>query len=364
MSTQAQPYPTAARLAPRTMPAYRLPAWEAEPVLEEVPVPEPGPGQVLIKVGGAGACHSDLHLMEWPAGQLPFEPPFTLGHENAGWVEALGPGVQDLKVGEPVAVYGPWGCGRCPACRRGSENYCERAADIGVMGGGLGLDGGMAEYLLVPSARLLLPLGDLDPRDAAPLSDAALTPYHAVKRSLHKLVPGSTAVVIGVGGLGHMAVQILAATSAARIVAVDTSPSRLELAREVGAEVTVPAGEGAAEAVREATKGRGAELVLDVVGNDDTLALAVACGRPEGDVTLVGLAGGTIPFSFFAQPYECALATTYWGSAVELHEVLELARAGRIHAHVQRFRLDQAPEVYARLRRGEIDGRAVVCPHG
>lgn len=362
MSTHAQPRSSTPRSTRRTMLAYRLPAWEAPPVLEEVAVPEPGPGEVLVRVGGAGACHSDLHLMDWPAGQLPFDPPFTLGHENAGWVEALGPGVDGLRVGEPVAVYGPWGCGRCPACRRGSENFCERQADIGVMGGGLGRDGGMAEYLLVPSPRLLLGLGDLDPRDAAPLSDAALTPYHAIKRSLPKLTPGSTAVVIGVGGLGHMAVQILAAVCAARIVVVDTAPARLELARQVGADVAVLAGEHAAEEVRVATGGRGAELVLDVVGADDTLRLAMACGRPEGDVALVGLAGGSFSYSFFSQPYECSLATTYWGGAGELHEVLELARAGRIRAHVERFTLDHAPEAYGRLRRGEIDGRAVICP--
>ncbi len=192
-----------------------------------MPVPEPGPGQVLVKVGGAGACHSDLHLMEWPEGTMSFGVPFTLGHENAGWVEALGAGVEGLAEGEAVAVYGPWGCGRCRSCRLSAENYCERQAEIGAFGGGLGLDGGMAEYMLVPHPRLLLPLGDLDPRDAAPLSDAALTPYHAVKRSLDLLVPGSTAVVIGVGGLGHMAVQILRALSPARIVAVDTSADKL-----------------------------------------------------------------------------------------------------------------------------------------
>ena len=232
-----------------TMRAFQLVAWQEPPELREVPVPEPGPGEVLIRVGGAGACHSDLHLMDWPQGQMPFEPPFTLGHENAGWVERVGAGVDAVGEGEAVAVYGPWGCGRCRACRRSSENYCERQAEIGVMGGGLGLDGGMAEYLLVPSARLLVPLGELDPRDAAPLSDAALTPYHAIQRSVHKLVAGSTAVVIGVGGLGQMAVQILSAVSGARIVAVDISPEKLALAAEVGADVTVAAGEGAAETI-------------------------------------------------------------------------------------------------------------------
>jgi alcohol dehydrogenase, propanol-preferring len=348
---------------PETMHAFQLVAWQQPPEMREVPVPEPGPGEVLIKVGGAGACHSDLHLMEWPPGQMAFEPPFTLGHENAGWVECTGAGVDSVKPGDAVAVYGPWGCGSCRACRRSAENYCERQAEIAVMGGGLGRDGGMAEYMLAPSVRLLIPLGDLDPREVAPLSDAALTPYHAIKRSLHKLAPGSSAVVIGVGGLGHMAVQILHAISPARIVAVDSAPDKLALATEVGAEVSVPAGEDAAEAIMQATGGRGAELVLDLVGSDDTIALAARCGRFEGDIALVGLAGGTLPFSFFSQPYECSLQTTYWGSAIELIEVLELARAGKIRAHVERYPLEQAADVYERLRRGEVPGRAVICPH-
>jgi alcohol dehydrogenase, propanol-preferring len=344
--------------------AFQLVDWQRPAELRHVPVPEPRAGEVLVKVAGAGACHSDLHLMDWPAGQLPFDPPFTLGHENAGWVERVGDGVRGVHAGEPVLVYGPWGCGRCAACRRSSENYCERAAEIAVMGGGLGRDGGMAEYMLVPAERLLLPLGDLDPREAAPLTDAALTPYHAIKRSLGKLVPGSHAVVIGAGGLGHMAIQLLVALAPARVVAVDRSPEKLALAADVGAAVTVEAGEDAAAHMREATRGRGAELVLDLVGTDETLALGAQVERAEGDLALVGLGGGTLPVSFFSQAYECAVATTYWGSAIELLEVLELARAGRIHAHVERFPLGEAPAVYERLRRGEVDGRAVVCPHG
>jgi len=346
------------------MKAYQLTAWQSQPEMHEVGVPEPGPGQVLLKVGGAGACHSDLHLMEWPEGQLDFELPFTLGHENAGWVEAVGAGVERLEVGEAVAVYGPWGCGRCRACRLSAENYCERQAEIGAFGGGLGLDGGMAEYMLVPHPRLLLPLGDLDPRDAAPLSDAALTPYHAIKRSLHLLVPGSTAVVIGVGGLGHMGVQILRALSPARVVAVDASADKLRLAREVGADEALAPGEGAAEAIRELTAGLGAELVLDMVGAEETLALAAAISRFESHVTMVGLAGGSYPFGFGTLPFEAQLTLPYWGTAVELMEVLELARAGKIRAHVERFSLDDAPQAYSRMREGSLDGRAVVCPHG
>ncbi len=346
------------------MKAYQLTAWQSAPEMREVDVPEPGPGEVLIKVGGAGACHSDLHLMEWPEGTMDFDLPFTLGHENAGWVEALGAGVEGLEVGEAVAVYGPWGCGRCRACRLSAENYCERQAEIGAFGGGLGLDGGMAEYMLIPHSRLLLPLGDLDPREAAPLSDAALTPYHAIKRSLHLLVPGSTAVVIGVGGLGHMAVQILRALSPAQVIAVDTSAEKLALAREVGADETVEPGEEAAERIRELTGGRGAELVLDDVGADYTLALAAAITRFEAHLTVVGLAGGKLQFAFGALPFECQLTIPYWGTAVELGEVLDLARAGKIHAHVERFPLDRVKDAYSRMREGTLDGRAVICPHG
>jgi propanol-preferring alcohol dehydrogenase len=346
------------------MKAYQLTAWQSPPELREVDVPEPGPGQVLIKVAGAGACHSDLHLMEWPEGAMDFDLPFTLGHENAGWVASLGAGVEGLEEDEPVAVYGPWGCGRCRACRLSAENYCERQAEIGAFGGGLGLDGGMAEYMLVPHPRLLLPLGDLEPREAAPLSDAALTPYHAIKRSLHLLVPGSTAVVIGVGGLGHMAVQILRALTPAQVIAVDTSPAKLDLAREIGADETVIADEGAAERIRELSGGRGAELVLDDVGADDTLALASAITRFEAHLTVVGLAGGKLQFAFGALPFESQLTMPYWGTAVELEEVLDLARAGKIRAHVVRFPLDRIEDAYARMRAGTLDGRAVICPNG
>ena len=142
--------------------------------IEDVTKPSAGPGQVLIRIGGAGVCHSDLHVMEEDLG---FKPPFTLGHENAGWVAALGEGVAGFKEGDAVAVYGPWGCGRCHACQLSMENYCENWAQLDGFGGGLGVDGGMAEYMRVPSARLLVPLGELSPAKVAPLSDAALTPW-------------------------------------------------------------------------------------------------------------------------------------------------------------------------------------------
>ncbi len=344
------------------MRAYQMTGWQRPPEFREVEVPEPGPGQVLIKVAGAGACHSDLHLMEWPEGAFNFPLPFTLGHENTGWVERLGAGVTGLEPGEPVAVYGPWGCGRCRACRLSRENFCENAAELGAMGGGLGRDGGFAPYMLIPAARLLVPLGDLDPVEAAPLTDAGLTPYHAIKRNLRRLVPGTSVAVIGAGGLGHMAVQIARAISGAQVIAVDIDDAKLALAREVGADHAVLSGPDAAAAIRDLTRGRGVMVVLDFVGTEATMALGAAVVRPEGEVTVVGLAGGTLGFRFGAMPFDSAITVPYWGSAVELMEVLDLARAGRIRARVERFPLSQVADAYARLREGKIDGRAVITP--
>ncbi len=345
------------------MQALQFTKWQQDATFAEVPEPDPGPGEVIVRIGGAGACHSDLHVMhDFPEGAFPWALPFTLGHENAGWVAALGPGVTGLEIGEPVAVYGPWGCGRCRRCSLGMENYCERAAEMPGLGGGLGLDGGMAPLMRVRSSRHLIPLGDLDPADAAPLTDAGLTPYHAVKRSLPLLTPGTTAVVIGAGGLGHMAIQILVALSPTTVIAVDQDAGALELARSVGATHAVTAGADAAATIFELTQGRGADLVLDLVGVDATLALGIAVARQMGHVTLVGIGGGSAVFSFFSPAYEVALATTYWGSRSELFEVLALARAGHVRAHVQRFALADAMDAYAAMRRGELHGRAVIVP--
>jgi propanol-preferring alcohol dehydrogenase len=348
------------------MKAYQLVAWQQPPELRDVAVPEPGPGEVLIKVGGAGACHTDLHIMDRPAHMDPLEqPPFTLGHENAGWVEALGAGVGGgWQRGDAVVVYGPWGCGRCAACRQGREMLCERVAEVGSWGGGLGRDGGMAEYMLVPSARMLVPLGELDPRDAAPLTDAALTPYHALKSGLPLLTPGTWALVIGVGGLGHMAIQLLAAVSTAQVIAVDVDESKLELARQVGADATVVAGESAASEIRELTGGLGAMVVLDCAGTTQTMRLAADAARAGGAVQIIGLAGGTLPLTSGALPFDCSLTMPYWGSVVELMEVIELAHAGKVRAHTERFALENVADAYARLRAGTVQGRAVITPLG
>ncbi len=301
-------------------------------------------------------------MHDFEPGLLPWGPPFTLGHETTGWVEALGDGVTGVEVGEPVAVYGPWGCGRCDRCRQGMENYCDHSAEIGAAGGGLGHDGGMAPLMKVPSARLLVPLGDLDPVEAAPLTDAGLTPYHAVARSRHLLVPGSTAVVIGAGGLGHMAVQILKAISPATVIAVDQQKDALDLAVEVGADHGVVSGDAAADEIRDLAGGRGADLVIDLVGVDATLALGAAVSRSLGHLTIVGIGGGILPIGFFTIPYEVSVATTYWGSSVELSEVIGLARAGHIKAHVERVPLADAMDAYTRMQAGELRGRAVIVP--
>src|SRR5262245_4669913 len=226
--------------------------------------------------------------MEWPEGTLPWRLPFTLGHETAGTVAALGGGVSGFDEGDRVLVYGPWGCGACVQCVRGAENLCLHRFDRPAAGCGLGYDGGLAEYVLVPSAHLLVPLRELDPVTAAPLTDAALTPYHALAPALPQLVPGSSALVIGVGGLGSIAVQLLRALSPARVVAVDLRETSRALALRYGAAAALDADGLTPADVRDALGGR-ATLVLDFVGNEATLALAAGALEIGGLVALVGL---------------------------------------------------------------------------
>jgi len=330
--------------------------------IADVAKPAPGPGEVLIKIGGAGVCHSDLHVMEEDLG---FTPPFTLGHENAGWIAQLGAGVTGFKEGDAVAVYGPWGCGRC-ACQLSMENYCENWAEIDGFGGGLGLNGGMSEYMLVPFARLLVPLGDLRPAKAAPLSDAALTPYHAIKRALPRLNAESTVVVMGVGGLGHMAIQLLRVLAPARIIAADVDDKKLEQAQALGADDIINNRNvaEAAERVLKITGSRGAGLVLDCVGVQPTVDLGAKLLGRNSVWTIVGLGGGHHDFHHSSTPYGTSMSIPYWGSRVELMEVIAMARDGRIHAETTEFPLEQAVEVYDKLKAWQIAGRAVLIPDG
>jgi len=258
--------------------------------VREIARPSPGPGEVLLRVAGAGVCHSDLHLVHAP--KAPFPAPFTLGHELAGWVEEAGAGVERWAPGDAVLAYLCWGCGRCRACAEGAENYCEAFPRGQVPGPGLGFPGAMADFAIVP-ARHLVALGDLDPVDAAPLTDAALTSMHAISGARERLVPGATVAAIGVGGLGHMAVQLLRATTGARIVAVDTDPGRLELARSHGADHAVQAGEDAAREILDWSGGLGVDAALDFVGADSKLGLPGAVVASRGHIAIVGLARGT-----------------------------------------------------------------------
>jgi alcohol dehydrogenase, propanol-preferring len=334
----------------------------AGPEVVEVPTPEPGPGQVRLRVTAAGLCHSDWFVMDLPAEQYGYGLPMTLGHEGAGVVDALGDGVTGVAVGDAVAVYGPWGCGLCHACARGAENYCPRAAGLGIRPPGLGAPGALAEYLIVDDVRHLVPLGDLDPVASVSLTDAGLTPYHAIVSSLDRLPAGSTAVVIGAGGLGHVGIQILRAVTGATVVALDISEEKLALASEVGAHSVLRSEPSAAAAIRALTGGVGAQAVFDMVGAPPTLEIARESVAADGVVQIVGLGGGLMPTGFFSTPMGASVRAPYWGTRPELMEVLDLARAGAVHVEVERYPLDQAPEAYRRLHEGTVRGRAVVVP--
>jgi propanol-preferring alcohol dehydrogenase len=335
------------------------------PEVVEIEKPSPGPGQVLLRVTAAGVCHSDEFVMglsdeDYTAGGYPL--PLTLGHEGAGVVEELGEGVEHLQVGDAVAVYGPWGCGRCRMCAQGKENYCVNAAAEGIKPPGLGAPGSMAEYMIVDDPRHLVPLGDLDPVQNVSLTDAGLTPYHAIKTSLPKLGAGTFAVVIGTGGLGHVGVQILKALSGAQIIALDVNDEKLELATHVGADHVLISDDTAADRIREITGGLGADAVFDFVGAAPTIALATSVAASEADVTIVGIGGGTAQVGFGSIAYDAAVRVPYWGSRSELIEVLDLARSGRVSVETQRYSLDDGPKAYEALAAGTVRGRAVIVP--
>jgi propanol-preferring alcohol dehydrogenase len=337
-----------------TMRAYRLLDWQRTG-FSDVPVPDPGPGEVRLRMAGVGLCHSDLHFIHAPEGAFPYDVPFTLGHENGGYVDALGAGVTGLSEGDAVLAAGVHSCGVCDLCLRGHENYCA----LGASGRGYGHDGGLAEYLVVP-ARELVRLTNLDPVQAAPLTDAGSTSYHAVKKALPKLVPGSTAVVIGAGGLGGYAVQYLRLLSAARVIAVDVAPQRLEFAREVGAHETLPSDDTTAARLRELTGGAGAEAVFDFVGVDASVRLALAAGRTLGTIAIVGAGGGTATIGWGLLPLECELWIPMAASIAELREVIALAEQGDLRIEVETFPFEQTAEAYDRLATGELRSRAVV----
>ncbi|MET0843342.1 MAG: NAD(P)-dependent alcohol dehydrogenase [Mycetocola sp.] len=348
------------------MKALRYTKVGSAPEVVEIDKPSPGPGEVLLRVTAAGVCHSDDYVMSLPedaylAQRYPL--PLTLGHEGAGIIEEFGAGVRTgLEIGEAVAVYGPWGCGHCLNCSKGWENYCTNAAAEGIRPPGLGSQGSMAEYMIVDDVRHLIPIGDLDPVKNVSLTDAGLTPYHAIKRSLPKLGAGSYAVVIGSGGLGHVGIQMLKALSGTTVIVLDVSDEKLDLAKRVGADVTLTSDASAAEKIREITNGLGADAVFDFVGANATIATATAVAAIDSDVTIVGIGGGSATVGFGSIAFDAAVRVPYWGSRSELIEVFELARAGKIDVEVQEYSLDDAPQAYLDLHAGSIRGRAVIVP--
>ena len=322
--------------------------------LVELPIPEISrPSDVLVRVGGAGVCATDLHAIDGLMEPAGVTLPRVLGHENAGWVEEVGAGVATVSPGDAVLVYPPWSCGLCVACRRGDDMHCERHRFTG-----LSVDGGFAEHVLVPERSLLkLPVG-VEPAAVAPHADAGLTAYHAVRQLAHRAVPGTTAVVLGVGGVGHIALQLVRELGSSSLIAVDTDERRRRLAVELGAnEVVASAG-----AVREATGGRGADLVFDFVGTDESHADAAAMLARGGAYSVIGY-GGTVAIpSLSLVENEQTVVGNLVGRWTDLYEVLQLHAAGRITLKVETHPFDAVNDVLGKLRDGEVTGRAVLVP--
>jgi alcohol dehydrogenase, propanol-preferring len=315
-----------------TMMAWRLCQFGRPAQLQEVPVPRPGTGEVLVRVAGNGLCHSDVGMMDPAAVAPPFlswELPFTLGHEIAGWVEESGAGVSGFSHGQPVILVSPHSDGTCVYCRAGYDNNCES----GTAGRGYGRDGGA-------------------------------TSMHAVRRVLPRLSAGTTAVVIGAGGLGSFAVQLLRALTAARVIAVDVNPARLEYARSLGAhEVLSGVHEGTAKDLRSLTAGAGAEVVLDFVGVDATIEGGLAAVRPTGAYGLIGAGMGRLNHPWFHLLPKDGEVFNFVGSTIaDLSQVVALAEAGRLRNDTETFSFSEVPRAYAKLDGGELLGRAVVTP--
>jgi NAD+-dependent secondary alcohol dehydrogenase Adh1 len=323
---------------------------------EERPIPEPtAPDQVVVKIGAAGVCATDLHsidgLME-PAG---VSLPRVLGHENAGWVHAVADHVSTVRRGDSVIVYPAISCGLCLPCRRGTDMHCERREFVG-----LSLDGGFAEYVLVTERSLIkLPPG-LDPSAVAPHADAGVTAYHAVKRLASLSLPGTTAVVIGIGGVGHIALQLIRELGSGVVIAVDTHEDRRRLARELGADEVLGGDGSVVSSVRELTNGRGADLVFDFAGTDQTHADALNMLAHGGTFSIVGYQGLVSTPSAPLAIGEQTIAGNLVGSWPDLWELLQLHATGRLTLRTTTSPMGDINEVLARLRAGETTGRAVL----
>lgn len=326
--------------------------------LVERPTPELSrPDEVLVRIGGAGVCATDLHAIEGLMEPAGVSLPRVLGHENAGWVDQVGGLVTTVAPGDAVILYPPFSCGLCVQCRRGNDMHCERHEFTG-----LSLDGGFAEYVLVRERSVIRLPDGLAPQDVAPHADAGLTAYHAVAKVARLMAPGSTTAVIGVGGVGHVAVQLTRELGSGKVVAIDTQAQRLSLARELGAEETVEGGPGSVDGVRELTGGRGADVVLDFVGTDATHRDSLAMLARGGTYSVIGYGGTVSAPSNGLVVQEHSVIANLVGSWNDLYELIQLHAAGRLTLRVQTHPLDAVNDVLDSLRAGEILGRAVLVP--
>lgn len=341
------------------MRAVRLHAYHQTPVVEEVPEPKiVGPLDVIVRIGGAGVCRTDLHILEgqWDD-RSGVSLPYTLGHENAGWVHEIGSGVTNVAVGDTVILHPTPTCGLCRACRAGQDMHCSNGSFPG-----LSSDGGMAELLLT-SARACVPLDpSTRPQDVAALADAGITAYHAVRKALPLLYPGTTCVVIGAGGLGHIGVQCLAALTATRIVVVDRNPDALALAQKLGATETVVADGKHVAAVMELTGGLGADVVLDFVAEQGAENDGFAMTRGGGSYYVIGYGGKLEIPTLDIISTERNVVGNIVGTYNELAELMVLAQTGKVTLHTSTYPLEAAAEALADLDAGKVRGRAILVP--
>ncbi len=341
------------------MKAVRLHAYHQQPVVEDVPEPTiKGPLDVIVKIGGAGVCRTDLHIIDgqWAAA-MGVELPYTLGHENAGWVHEVGSAVTNVQGGDTVILHPTPTCGLCRACRAGQDMHC-----INSSFPGLDSDGGMAEYLLT-SARACVKLDpQTRPEDVAALADAGITAYHAVRKAIPLLYPGTTCVLIGAGGLGHIGIQCLAALTAARIIVVDRNPDALKLAEQLGAHHTVVADGGHLDAVSDLTGGGGAEVVLDFVAEQGAEADGFAMTGRAGSYFVIGYGGTLHVPTLDIISTERNIIGNIVGTYNELAELMVLAQSGRVTLHTKTYPLDAAVEAVGDLDAGRVRGRAILVP--
>jgi len=339
--------------------AVRLHKYEQRPVVEEVPEPQiTDPLDVIVKVGGAGLCRTDLHIVEgqW-ADRSGVTLPYTLGHENAGWVQEVGSAVTSVAPGDTVILHPLVTCGLCRACRAGDDVHCANAAFPGISS-----DGGMAD-LLKTGARACVKLDpSLQPADVAALADAGLTAYHAVKKAAPLLYPGAVVVSIGAGGLGHIGIQSLKALTPATVIVVDPSEGALELARRLGADHTVVADGTQVEQVMELTGGQGAEVVIDYVGEKDAEADAWRMTRRAGSHFVVGYGGTVNVPTIDIISTERNIIGNLVGSYNDLAELMVLAAQGKVELHTRTYPLDQVNQAMDDLEAGRLRGRGILIP--